>query len=83
MPPDLSSRLSALERGRHGNAQPDYSALSDSGVALLIRVYEGQPVTAVERAEVRRLDALIGNRSARPWAHLSDAELAERIAQYA
>ena len=79
----LQTRLSVLERGRAGIAQPDYSALSDADIALLIRVYECETVSAAEGAEVRRLDGMIGNRYARTWAHLSDAELAERIAQYA
>lgn len=79
----LQTRLSALERGRAGIAQPDYAALSDADIALLIRAYEGQPITPAELAEARRLESMIGNRGARPWAHLSDAELAERIAQYA
>lgn len=78
----LQTRLSALERGRSDTSQPDHSALSDADIALLIGVYEGQPITAAQRAQARRLDGMIGNRNARPWAHLSDAELAERIAAH-
>lgn len=78
----LQTRLSALERGHYGTSQPDHSALSDADIALLIRVYEGQSITAAERAEARRLGGIIGNRNARPYGHLSDAALAERIAAH-
>lgn len=79
----LQTRLSVLERGRTGQSQPDYSALSDADIALLIGVYKGQSITSADRTEARCLDGMIGNRNARPWAHLSDAELAERVAAYA
>lgn len=79
----LQNRLSVLEHGRARIAQPDYCALSDTDISLLVRAYEGESITAAERAEACRLENMIGNRDARTWAHLSDAELAKRIAQYA
>lgn len=81
--PDLLRRLCALESGRIGAGRPDYSALSGADVALLIRLYSRQPITDAERADAIRAEILIRNRDARPFAHLNDSELDERIAGHA